>query len=456
MNAPPTSSSPPSPANDGAAAPLPKPEVRAKVKELLLKTPAFAQLPREKRDELAHNMALVADYLASPEGIAGHTLKGGLAADATPTARSLGPFDSIAEPPPAGDSYESASKKVSEIGKEKFEAGAANAGVRAAGAFMKQVKFVEFVSGLIDGVFHSIVSSSIEQMEAYAKLVSNVAMSLNQFRDENVSANQGRDHVVEQFPDVFSIGKDDFSDSPSPKLVLRDGVDEGAALKRVQQGLGGEGAALKSIDVSDAEVEARLVTAGRNQLATSRQQLLATLVMMGINRIVVTDGRISAKILFDFQTKDSRKLQRSAAAYDYARDQNNNLATTTDGEGKYDSGSQDTSSVNSGKDDYSSDRDANWYAKGEYKYTQKPVMTAMSTASDAQDNQLSVKAQLAGSVDVNFKSDYLPLEKMASPGMIAAIQMNSKPVDPNAPPAAAEKPRASTAAPATTAPAATS
>jgi len=32
---------------------------------------------------------------------------------------------------------------------------------------------------------------------------------------------------------------------------------------------------------------------------------------------------------------------------------------------------------------------------------------------------------------VNFKSDYLPLDKMATPGMIAAIQGNSTPVDPN-------------------------
>jgi hypothetical protein len=32
--------------------------------------------------------------------------------------------------------------------------------------------------------------------------------------------------------------------------------------------------------------------------SSSRQQLLATMVLMGINRIVVTDGRISAKVTF--------------------------------------------------------------------------------------------------------------------------------------------------------------
>ena len=63
-------------------------------------------------------------------------------------------------------------------------------------------------------------------------------------------------------------------------------------------------------------------------------------------------------------------------------------------------------------------------------------MTAMSTAKDASETQLQTRAQLTGAVEVNFKSDYLPLDKMATPGMIAAIQGNSTPVDPNVVPSA--------------------
>lgn len=57
-------------------------------------------------------------------------------------------------------------------------------------------------------------------------------------------------------------------------------------------------------------------------------------------------------------------------------------------------------------------------------------------------------AQLAGSVEVNFKSDYLPLDKMATPGMIAAIQGNSTPVDPNVVPSPRAAPEAQAPAPA--------
>ena len=40
-----------------------------------------------------------------------------------------------------------------------------------------------------------------------------------------------------------------------------------------------------------------------------------------------------------------------------------------------------------------------------------------------------VKAKLTGEVRVNFKSDYLPMDKLATPQMIAAIQGNATPVE---------------------------
>ena len=51
----------------------------------------------------------------------------------------------------------------------------------------------------------------------------------------------------------------------------------------------------------------------------------------------------------------------------------------------------------------------------------------MTSASEQSQSTLQTKIQLSGAVDVNFKSDYLPLDKMATPQMIAAIQGNSTP-----------------------------
>ncbi len=407
-----------------AAPPTPRPEVREAVKAVLTQSPAFARLPAGQQQQIARDTALIADYLAAPEGIPGNTIEGGVG---TPPARALeGEVDA---------SSEKGWEAVEDIGKGRFQAGAAREGAEVAGLFIQKVNFVQFVGGLIQGVFSAIVDSSIKQMEAYSQMVAQVAKSLERFREDNVTPNQGRDHMVEKFPELFEIGVDNFSDSPGPRLNLRDGVDESDALRRVNGALEFQDGQLKSMDLSDETAELALVTAARTQLARQRQQLLASLVLMGINRIVVTDGRIQAKIMYDFQARDSMRKQRSATAFDYATE-NGRIATTWEGEGTYDRGgtSGGKGKYEQGKGDY--EYNADYYSKGEYKYSQKPIVTAMSTASEASDSALQTRAQLAGNVEVNFKSDYLPLEKMATPGMIAAIQGHSTPVDPNVVPSA--------------------
>src|SRR5262249_1481175 len=211
--------------------------------------------------------------------------------------------------------------------------------------------------------------------------------------------------------------------SGQPRVQLRDGVDEDSALQRVNSRLPDQ---VKSLDLSDDDNENALVQSARTQLATSRQQLLATMVLMGINRIVVTDGKIQAKIMYDFAARDNTSSQRSASAMDYARDQSGNVQTTGMWEGQYEE--------NKGGDERSRDSDGStdtrtgdYYAKGQYKNTQTPVITAMSTASETSTDALQTKASLSGVVDINFKSDYLPLEKMADSFQIGMIQNASKP-----------------------------
>jgi hypothetical protein len=413
--------------------PLPREEVRSAVANLLTRSEAFNALSPEKKREAAQATALVADYLAAPENIPGNKIAGGVG---MPAATAL------ADPVQEG-TYQQDSAKVDDIGKSQFRANAAHEGAAVAGELLNAVQFPTFVSSLIEGVFHAIVKSSIEQMEAYTAMIAAVAKSLKQFTDDNVSPNQGRDHMVDKFPDLFEIGTDDSMDDPQPRLQLKDGVDESAALKRVNTMQFEDGNVLKSMDLSDENVETALVQAARMQLAKQRQQLMASMVLMGINRIVITDGKISAKIMYDFTSKDNMRKQRSAQASDFARNADGSVQTTRSGEGTYDRGGKTSSKYDpSSGGDYSAD----YYAKGDYKFENKPVVTATSAAAEMSDSQLQTKVQLAGSVEVNFKSDYLPLDKMATPGMIAAIQGNSTPVDPNVVPSARNAPASPTSA----------
>ena len=407
---------------------------RQAVRGLLQRSQAFNALPEDKRRQLAHDLVQIGSYLAEPDGLR-------LKQQSAPVRSLAGGVPDAPDKPPA-------------FGQ------AVKAGVENMIDLVKGLDFPGFVSGLIQGVFHSIVDSSIQQMEAYAQLVANVSKSLNQFRDDNTTDNQGRDQLIDQFPDLFvlSTGGDDpfggFGSDGSapaqPRVVLREGIDEKSALERLNRSLPLD-RPLTSLD--DETVEAALVPAARTTVATGRQQLLATMVMMGINRIVVTDGKISAKVVFDFQAKDNRKYAFSATKFDHERDASGNLATTSTREGTIDRGGTETasgpsfSSSKDGSQYTGGNRDANYYAKGTYKYAEQPVVKLTSTQKLMDDSQLQTKANLTGAVEINFKSDYLPLEKMANPENIAAIQMNAQPgMVKNL----ASRPQAGAAAPATT------
>jgi hypothetical protein len=174
------------------------------------------------------------------------------------------------------------------------------------------------------------------------------------------------------------------------------------------------------------------------------------MVLMGINRIVVTDGRISAKVLYDFQAKDNFKYRYSATQFDYG-DQYKYAS-----EGEYDQGSEggERSSRWSKDSGYESEaRDGSYYSKGKYKNTAEPVLTLASATQTTSDASLQTKASLAGQVEVNFKSDYLPLEKMADSFQIGRIQDAARPGQAKETPGSPSSPPAATPTPATPAPA---
>jgi hypothetical protein len=384
---------PPEPPPDVSAETLA--ETRKAVRELLRKAPSFHHLSPADQQAIAQNTVAVASFLAEPHG-----------SRAPEPASPPDPYAFALETGPSAPEL------------PQFRAQGAREGAAVAGALLQAVNFPEFVSGLIKGVFHAIVQSSIEQMEAYGRLVADVAKTLNQFRDESTTDAQGMDHLVDSFPDTFMIDVDTADDgTQQPRVRVRDGVDEQAALKKVQS-LPVEGGPVKSLD--DDTIQEKLVPAARTQLATSRQQLLATMVMMGINRIVVTDGRIAAKVLYDFQARDTFSAKLSATQFDYG----DQYKYTGEGESEV---QRESAGSKRDADGSYENRGGSYYAKGKYKNTAEPVLKLVSATNEQTDAALSTKASLAGSVDINFKSDYFPLEKMADSFQIARIQDASKP-----------------------------
>lgn len=376
--------------------------VRPRVRELLTAIPAFAALsPLEQRD-LAANMVKVLAYISDPNGVvteAGSTAPAGTA----PLARAQAEDTAIKRMNAVADSSP---------GQVEFKANAAREGVQQFGELVQKVDFPKFVGGLIKNVFQAIVESSIEQMRAYGELIANVAKSVGDFANDNISQSAGRDWLAEKYPDTFEVqanpqaggfAEGDGAEQP-PAVLAAVGENPEVRLAEISRELG----IPPVTDISDPQAELKIVTAARLQMAKSRQQMLASMVMLGINRIVVTDGSINAKVIFDMRATDTAKRKFSAQMSDTEAQKNKSKTSVSYG-------------------GWMSPVDAGYTNENE----QSHVATVGSALDETSESKAEVKAKLSGEVRVNFKSDYLPMDKMATPEMMATIQGNSMPYNPN-------------------------
>ncbi|CAN7557578.1 hypothetical protein LJR225_004070 [Phenylobacterium sp. LjRoot225] len=378
--------------------------VRPQVREALTAIPSFNQISEPERRELAANMVKVLSYIADPNAVVSETAL----ASQPPTARAQ------AEDPVTATKRQ-LSQNPGQVGKG-FEAGAVREGVQQFGELVQKVDFPKFVGGLIKNVFQAIVESSIEQMRAYGELIANVAKTVDQFMADNITQGAGRDYLAQRFPDDLGVdvqgGSSAFAEgdaaAPAPTAALKVTADDPeVALAKISQEMNINP---PITDLSDADAEMRLVTAARLQMAKSRQQLLSSMVMLGINRIVVTDGSINAKVVFSMRATDTAKRHYTASMYDQQTQRHKESISAEYG---------------------------SWYspvsASASAENEQTHVATVGSAVDDTSESKAEVKAQLSGDVRVNFKSDYLPLEKMATPEMMSVIQGNSTPYNPNMP-----------------------
>ncbi|VVT12225.1 hypothetical protein [Erythrobacter sp. EC-HK427] len=394
---------------------------RPQVRDALLAAPAFSALSDAERAQIAANTVKVVSYMTDPDGVLSET---GQAMAAPPLPLPTAAPASAQSAPVAEAMRESATEATKRrlSGKQgfagqDFEAGAVRQGVEQFGEMVQKVDFPKFVGGLIKNVFQAIVESSIEQMRAYGELIANVSKSVDQFMADNITEASGRDYLADKYPDVMGVNtggggfSDGFADADpaseeaSKPVLEATGEDAAVRLAEISKQMNVNPPVT---DLSDANAELRLVTAARLEMAKSRQQLLSSMVMLGINRIVVTDGSINAKVVFDMRASD--KAQRTSRASMHDREAQ-----------KY---------TQSAKAEYGS-----WYtpysASASFTGQQEHVATVGSAVDENSESKAEVKARLSGDVRVNFKSDFLPMEKMATPGMMSVIQGNSLPFDPN-------------------------
>lgn len=253
---------------------------------------------------------------------------------------------------------------------------------RRAGALSDELDFPEFVASLVHGTFDAIVDASIRQMETFADLIAAVAKPLDQFMAENVTLNQARDHLAERFPQDLTLVP--ATEGAGLQLAPRAGEDDYAPSPAWLADFGLEGQQL-----SPELVEEELLPRAREQVARQRLQTLSSLVLLGMNRVVVKDGTIAARLRFRATASDRTML-------DYATGDDG--AAHTDG--------------------------TEWGKRGSRTYA-APVTRVATVGLNAQaDSEL--KAELFGEVKLNFASETVPLDRFVDEAQRRFVERHAR------------------------------
>ena len=249
------------------------------------------------------------------------------------------------------------------------------------GALVNEVDFPGFVAQLVHGTFDAIVDASIRQMESYADLLSAVAMTTEQFTERNVTPDQARDWLAQRHPGDVA-------------LLLPRGTDEVAVGAQLAPRTEGASPAwlseygLEGQELTAEVLDQQVLPQVRQKVGAERLQVLSTMVTLGLNRVAVKDGSVSAKVMFRAAAKDASNVQ-------YAQSPDGGAAAGA----------------------------SNWGTRGNNAYA--GVQTLVQTVSVNAQSSTDLRADLFGEVKLNFVSETLPLDKLTDPVQRNLIQRHA-------------------------------
>lgn len=262
-------------------------------------------------------------------------------------------------------------------------------GGRAAEA-LAAVNFSGFVAGLVTGTFQAIVDATAQQLKEYAALVASISQSVDSFSRDNVSPGQVRGWLADRFSADLQIQVPAAGTAGDPRLVPRPASAGTSPAWLAQFGLQGQEL---SAELTDGE----LIEAGRPRLGEERLQTLASMVLMGINRIVVNDGDIRARLQFHAVARDLTTAEMAAVQ----------MAQGIAGR----------------------------------QVSQGGVTAMVSTLKANAQADASIKTNLMGEVRISFRSETFPLERFADSPAIQLLNRHARwTPEPTKTPPIAEKP----------------
>jgi hypothetical protein len=371
-----------SPPSTGSGSPLPI--VRQTVRDLLLSSAAYHSLDAEKRHAIAQALVTVCQTAVSLLEEEAHSAA--LVESSPPSLALAAEIPARARQPIA--LAQNAGQQFSGVSAERV------AGTTR--AILNAVSFPRFVTELINGVFKALVDSNQQQMHAYVELIKNVAASTEGFADANLAPDRARQWLVETFPGSFTLegGPDEDTD---PRDVAEEAQE---ARVRLKEGgtMPSEPALRTALGVAAGETipggdpETSLMPFARRALARQRQQMLATMVMLGMQRIVIESGRLNASMRFHIDTRSAANSDEGSRF---------DLQNRTEASGKFGGGP--------------------WGVEAKMTNT----IGYVSTQRNQTNEEMNTDLDLNSSVELYFKTDYVPLDRLAGAGQVDRIKVNT-------------------------------
>jgi hypothetical protein len=354
--------------------------VRATVRALLEDTPAFARVTADERKALANKLVhvgLMAARLAEHDETLTRAI--GERAPQTPDATPVAHAQSHAP-----IAHAQAHTPVAQAQTASDQLGMA--AVRSAGNTIQNLKdsvaFPEFVQSLITGTFQAILTSSVAQLGSLGELLDSVAATSEEF-DATVQDGEVRQWALARFP---------FLTLSEGAVVMRD-PDQNIAdyTAQLTGALSASADEVAGIDGSD--LETTLLPLVRRKIGRDKQGILATLVKMGLQRIVVDEGRLEASM--DLRVDAQSQSQETQAALD-------SLA------------------VNAG-----AAANMSFGPVGASAYASTSIGRVRSDVQQTAE-QIAARAGLRSSVQLAFRTEQVPLDRMANEGARVRIGQNAR------------------------------
>ena len=240
------------------------------------------------------------------------------------------------------------------------------------GDAVEAVNFPGFVAGLITGTFQAIVDATAQQLREYADLVANLSRSVDEFARDHVSNDQVRAHLAKH-RELRHVAPPPGTTAET-QLALAPGAEGTSPGWLADYGLGGE-------ELTSELVAGPLHEAGRTELAEQRMSTLASMVLMGINRIVVSAGDIKAKLQFHASVREKTDAELATAQM------GSGIAGRTGAAG---------------------------------------AQLMVSTVKANTQAEASLKANLTGEVRIQFRTETFPLERFADSQAIQLLNRHAK------------------------------